>query len=294
MSDPKTTVTQVRYVQGNRELIRDPAVVEEFDRLAAFLLGSLQGIGQRQVERDLEQGFDRLPTLEFMRPPLDPDGFALAIAATREAAYAAAIAAGLTTGQATAAADAAEAALRASQQDHAPGEGGEEGDGGTDSDQASAPPSRPPQYPPLGPDPGDPAVFEIAPVFTFFDIAYPFDVSFPADETSSYYISSVVPPGEYPGSSANSALVEFTTITIPPSDASAGVTIEWVRTGSAPTGPGTLLRDLLIDPTQDYGELPSTNQSLGYDVTFLGSISNTPSSTAHVVGVYTITYVTVS
>ena len=48
--------TETRFVPAFRELIADPAVVEEFDRLATFLRAALAGTAQRVVEVALEDG----------------------------------------------------------------------------------------------------------------------------------------------------------------------------------------------------------------------------------------------
>lgn len=262
---PKTTVRQTRYVQANRELIRDPAVVEEFDRLAAFLLGSMQGMGQREVERDLDRGQDRLPTFEFERSPLDYDGFILTVNAARAGAYAAAIAAGLTTGQATAAADAAEADLRGKQ---------------------ATPTTAPPPYGPLGPDPGNPAVFMLEQT-----VAFPFSVSFDGADTGTFTVVSVVPPSTYAGFTFASCVWVITTCSIPPSGdpTAAGVTCELLITGT--TGLGLVLRDAAAVPGQDYSLIPVDGGLLdaGRDLVLLGSVSNL--GTATVAGTVTITMV---
>lgn len=58
MTSFATAVTQ-------RELIQDPAVIEEFDRLNAKLNGFLSGLGQRNVESLLEEGIDSTPGVQI-------------------------------------------------------------------------------------------------------------------------------------------------------------------------------------------------------------------------------------
>ena len=209
MSDPKTTVRQQRYVQANRELIKDPAVIEEFDRLAAFLLGSQSGLGQREVERDLEFGFDRLPTFEFEFEPLNWEGTLVlrdtAGTAAYAAAYTALIALGADEAAAQAAGDAAGTAAESEVMGNQEGTNAYAGASGGAAEAAARiaagndtgdeilRPSQPPTYGhplgsdpgggPLGPDPGDPLVFETqlawvaipnpgAPLFRREDLAF--------------------------------------------------------------------------------------------------------------------------
>lgn len=191
MNDPATTIRVARYVPANRELIQDPAVVEELDRISAFLVGSQQGLGQRDVEAALDQGFDLPPTPEWTIPPLDYAGSQVLFDAIHAAAYAGAYAAvkavGLGDGAAAAAGDAAGIAATSQVVGDTAGTkayagsaagttdsvghiitdtdtlggGGPPALGGTTAmnNTTVVRPTPPPSYPPLGPDPGDPSVF---------------------------------------------------------------------------------------------------------------------------------------
>lgn len=56
------------YSVGLRELIQDPSVVEELDRISAYLKGALQGFGHVNVETSLEDGEDLPPTINLEQP----------------------------------------------------------------------------------------------------------------------------------------------------------------------------------------------------------------------------------